>query len=82
MYNTLGETVMKWMSGMTDKMEHGSAELSQEIMTALEVPREGFGSVQPDFSTAREVFDAVISDDKCVGRAAPRTEAALKVDSE
>ena len=81
-YKTLGESVLDWLSGLTDKLEHGSGVLSQEVMTGLGVPVEGFNSVKTDVDAVRWVFDTASRDDGCVGRAAPRTEAALKEDWE
>ena len=78
MYNELGESVMGWLSGMTERKEHGAAELSQETMDQLGVPQEGMNDVHEDHAAVRRVFDATSHDENSVGRAAPRTEAALK----
>jgi hypothetical protein len=79
---TLGENVMEWFSGLSDNMEHGSVAMLDETMTELGVPAEGMNSVAADYTAVRRIFNAASRDDTCVGRAAPRTEAALKAEWE
>ena len=65
--------MVDWLSGLLDKMKHGSRVLSQETMTELGVPVEGMNIVHVDFAALRQVFGVASQDDSCVGRAVLRT---------